>query len=578
MAKKALIITALLALSAIPFLPGLKAGFTNWDDNLLLTGNNLIREISFSNIGSIFSRPFNGTYIPLTVFTYALEYRLFALNPFFYHLNNLLFHLANAVLVYLLFLSLGEKRAAAFATALFWAVNPLRVESVVWVTERKDVLYLMFLLSSLMAYVRWKRTEKAAAHIISVMLFVLSCLSKGAAVVLPLLLLTVDHFYFNIRLKWKDVVNKAAYWAVSAFFAAAGFLSQTGGDFGPPDEQWGWPGRVFIVCHNVLFYLVKTFLPLKLSIYYPYPKNTSGWLPWHYLAAPVALGALIWLTVRASRKYGRKVAFAPVFFILALLPVLQIKTMMGGAVAAERYAYLPSIPLFLILSLAGEKLWNAAIKPARLVLMPATALLYLASASMAWNRALVWHDSISLWTSLIGQRPEMTFAYKKRALAFRDQGNLGMAVADWDVVLERDPGNTGLRYQRALANGMLGRMDRTLADLNAVIGQQPDNAEAYFNRGYAYKLSASYDQALKDFSRVIELNPRLVEAYINRAEIYLHQAEYREALDDYDTVLGLAPSYGKAYWGRGLVLEAMGKTGAAEKEFLKAGQLGYNPE
>ena len=574
--KKILLVILLLVLAGAPFLPGLKAGFTNWDDNLILTGNSLVKELSFENAGAIFSRSFVGTYIPLTVFSYALEYKAFGLNPFVYHLDNLLLHLLNVLLVFWLFSLLGQKPAIAFLAALLWAVNPLRVESVVWVTERKDVLYGFFLLSSMAAYIRWKRSGRLGFYLLSLGLFFLSCLAKGAAVILPLLLLALDYFCLEPAIRWRDLFNKAAFLAGSAVFAVIGIFSQAGGDFGARDEQWRALDKLFIICHNVLFYLYKTIWPANLSVYYSYPKNHTGWLPWTYLVSPLLLAGLIWAVWRAAKKWGRKLLFPAAFFILALLPVLQIKTMMGGAVVAERYSYIPSIPLFLLLSLAAGRLWHKNARSLRILIICVFSLAYLLQGYLTWNRTQVWHDSATLWSSLIDHRPDMLFAYKKRSQAYWESNRIAEALADYDQILRLDPGNMQFRYQRALANGRLGRLDLAVSDLDVVIAGEPERSEAYFNRGYAYKQSGRQDQALADFSRALEIDPGILNAYMNRAEIYSLQRKYQMALEDYDAALKLSPANGRIHWKKGEVFEALGQGASAVIEFEKAAELGYN--
>lgn len=573
--KRALPVIMLLVLAGAPFLPGLKAGFTNWDDNLILTGNSLVKELSFENAGAIFSRSFVGTYIPLTVFSYALEFKAFGLNPFVYHLDNLLLHLLNVLLVFWLFSLLGQKPATAFLAALLWAVNPLRVESVVWVTERKDVLYGFFLLSSLIAYIKWKRSERNRFYLLSLGLFFLSCLAKGAAVVLPLLLLALDYFCLVPEIRWRDLFNKAAFLAGSAVFAVIGIFSQAGGDFGARDEQWRLLDKPFIICHNVLFYIHKTAWPWDLSIYYPYPKNQTGWLPWAYLVSPLLLAGLIWAVWLAAKKWGRELLFPAVFFLLALLPVLQIKTMMGGAVVAERYSYIPSIPLFLMLGMAAGRLWHKNGRSLRILIICASGLAYLLQGYLTWNRTHVWQDSATLWSSLIDHRPDLLFAYKKRSQAYWESNRIDQALADYDQIIRLDPGNLQFRYQRALANGRLGRLDLAVSDLDVVIAGEPERAEAYFNRGYAYKLSGRQDQALADFSRALEIDPGILNAYMNRAEIYVLQGKYKKALDDYDAALKISPAYGRIYWKKGEVLNALGQGKLAQIEFGKAAELGY---
>ena len=526
--KKTGVIIVLLMLAAAPFLPALKAGFTNWDDNRLVTGNPDLNGLNLANIGAMFSRQVNGTYIPLTELSFALEKKLFGLDPFFYHLDNIILHGLNAVLVLLLISMLTGDRMAAFCAALLWAAHPLRVESVVWVTERKDVLYGLFFLISLCAYLNWRKIGVRRYYVFSIISFALAGLAKGTAVTLPLVLLLAD-WRERGKVSKEDLLNKLPYLALAVPIIAAGIQAQQSPN---PELHGQMPlglENIFIACHNLIFYLSKTAWPSNLSIYYPYPRLNQGWLPAAFLAAPLAAAGLGWLLAYSLRR-SREAVFWSLFFALTALPILQFKRLLGEAVAADRYIYIPAIGLFCLLILGLRRLFRKfSLKQA----LPAVSIaLYLPLTLVSWQQSRIWHDDISLWTSLVRQQPGLELPYYKRAVAYAQRKDFPRAVSDFKRVVEINPNFSSNFNNLASAYGSWGQQDSAIAYLNQAIAIKPSDPEYYKNRAIAYALNGRLGEAVNDFTQAIGLKPDYAEAFNGRAVALLTLGEYQGAFND----------------------------------------------
>jgi tetratricopeptide (TPR) repeat protein len=551
--KKTASLAILLLVSVLSFRPALDNSFTNWDDEELLTQNTLVRDLSWGNVKKIFGSTQAGTYVPLTILSYSVEYRRWVLDPRGYHATNMALHSLNACLVLWLLYLLGAGWWPAFAAALLWAVHPLRVESVAWVTERKDVLYVFFFLWSLICYIAHLKKKRWVYYLLSFLFFAASGLSKGAAAVLPLALLLTDYLITG-RLTKSIWLKKIPFFAVAAAFIFAGFWAQRPGGFNPEYAAYNFGQRVLIAGYNLIFYLAKTAWPAKLSALYPYPLDGSGSLPWIFWAAflaaiGVAVGAAAVFRMSPAAGWGAW------FFLFCLAPVLQLIRLLGPAMAADRYTYLPSVGLAFLLALglgktdqilAGHRrAWRRAAAAGILTL---TAIL----SVLTWQRSRVWKDSLALWNDVIAKYPKAAVAYNNRGKYFSDQGLLERALGDYNTALQLQPGYFTALGNRALLYIQAGDYDRAVADLDRAIAMNPSDSRNINNRGTLSVKQGDFRKALSCFNAALEINPHYVDAYYNRGVLYLAFKDYRKSLDDLSRALMLNPDHTKAYLKRAM--------------------------
>jgi len=368
----------LVVICLIVFTPAYSAGITNWDDDFYLR----------TPMGTMFVM---GNFHPLTMASYAI----FGHNPTVLHVTNVLLHAATAVLVLLLLRQLTASPFGAFAGALLWAIHPLRVESVVWIAERKDVLCGLFYVAALSAYVRKKL-------LLTFILFMLALLSKGMAVSFPLAMLAID--FLERR---KAFLEKLSFFALSILFGVIGYIGQRIPGISPeaPDIAFSVSEKVAFSCYALSFYLIKLVLPIRLSAFYPYPK----------IFAVVTVPA------------GRAVAFAFLFFVATIAVTLPVFSV-GRTLAADRYTYIPSIGLsYLIATIVKPKHW------------PIVAIVAALLGAGTFMRSRVWHDSVTLWSSVIETNPDIALPYNARAAALASAGDRRGALRDLDRAIALEP-------------------------------------------------------------------------------------------------------------------------------------------
>jgi len=577
-------LSAVVLITAIAFYPSLNNGFPNWDDGAYLTENAAVRELSWQSIKTMFTSFYVACYLPLTILSYALEYHFFSLDPFAYHAFSLILHLGNCLLVFWFIFMLRANVTAAFITALLFGIHPLHVESVAWVSERKDVLCTLFFLAALISYQYYHRKAKSPAlYSLALALFMCALLSKAMAITLPCVLLLCDYFNqraWNRKLLWE----KVPFFLLAAIFAAVALYAQhsLGGVRNQPSVSL--LETMAIAGYGLVFYLAKILVPLNLSCLYPYPNMAQGLPVSFYAAAMLALVLLA--AVAYAVRYARTISFGALFFLITIAPVLQLVPI-GQAMAADRYTYIPAIGLLYLAAEGFARLWGsggeAAQKRNRL-LLPAAIFTCAMLCVLTWQRCLVWKDGVTLWNDVIRNYPLDPVAYHNRALAFKDAGDYERAIADFTTALSINPqfidayNNRGLAYKnkkefkkaladfdtalslspryakawcnRGLTCTVIGEYQRAIADLNQALALDPQFAIACYNRGNAYAAIAENDRAIADYTQALSIDPCYAEAYNNRANLFLKEKLYDRAIADYSQALKYKPGFTTARYNR----------------------------
>jgi len=555
--KHLLWLAAVVIITWICFSPSLKNGFTNWDDNVYVAENKLITSLSGENVKAIFD-PANHVslnYHPITILSLAIDYHFSEFNPHTYHFTNLLFHVFNTALVFwFVFLLSGRKPEVAAIVALFFGIHPMHVESVAWISERKDVLYTFFFMASLIVYLNYLTNEgrkKIQLYIMALLLFVLSILSKAMAVVLPVVLLLID-FYKERSFTKKMILEKIPFFAVSLFFGilASNIQSQ---EAIAKFDTFTLLQRFMFAAYGMLGYIFNFFAPIKLSNFYPYPVLNNGQLPIVYYAAPIIALALC-IFVYLSLKRTRVIAFGFLFYLVTVALVLQFVSV-GQVIMADRYSYLPYIGLLFPIAMGVDFLKqqnNARLDGVKKLAMPLLLVAAIVCAWLTFDRCKVWKNSDTLWSDAIVKYPNSE--------PYRNRGSYLVNKAGYDKG-EKKPGEN--------------EYDRALADFNISIAMNPNSAKVFTNRANIYGLKNNFDLALADYSRAIELDKSDVQTFFNRAITYSIMKQFDKAIDDYTTVLAMQPDLMAAKQNRAY-LNIDNNTPAKALEDLDA-LIKYNP-
>jgi tetratricopeptide (TPR) repeat protein len=548
---------AILLITVIVYSNSLNNGFVQWDDYTYVCDNDDIKQLNSESILGYFTTYYIKMYQPVTMISYALDYKTGELNPLTYHRTNLIFHALNVLLVFCFILLLTKQAAIAAFCALFFGIHPLHVESVAWIAARKDLLYSFFYLGSLIAYVSYrKRNNSLTLYILAILLFLLSLFSKSAAVTLPIILVLTD-WYLSNRPALKSNLDKIPFFALSFIFGAISLLSQRimGSNL---DYVTGYSflERLLIGAYAFAFYIVKSIFPLSLSAIHPMPLKPGGILPVAYYFSSLAFIVFFLALYKIYRSsideaLKKDTIYGASFFFFTIVLVLFMPV--GQAVAAERYTYIPYIGLSVILGRLYVYLRQSksAFSPVlQYGYAAAIGIMLIVFAHGAYARNAVWKNTETLFSDVIEKHPETGIAYNDRGNARRDKNDFQGAMEDYNKAIE-------LKYDDAYSNRGVLRIrmndfENAIEDFTKALQGISDREKAYYNRGIAKLNLEDYNGAVGDFSKAIEINPGYSDAYNNRGFVRSEKlSDFAGAMDDFNTAIGLKPAEPDLYYNRG---------------------------
>lgn len=571
---------AVLALAIlVGYIGALQNTFVNWDDYDYIIDNPYLKQPG-QHLGSLMRDVFLLNYHPLTMLSYALNVGIWGQKATSFIAINILLHLLNTAFVF--FLAKKWATGSIFVgllTALLFAIHPLHVESVVWISERKDVLYAFFFLAALWQYERYTDTQYASKGRLFAtgVLFLLSCLSKPMAVTLPLVLLLLD-FWHGRNLKQSSVwIEKIPFFALSLLFGFITLDIQSGGDFfgilhhtlerkNAIDEGTYSLWETFTFgCYGYVMYIIKFFIPIQLSPYYPYPEagNTSG----IYTVMPLVAVAIIAAAIGSLRK-TRRVAFGIGFYTFTIFIVLQFVAV-GTVIMADRYTYIPLVGLAFLLSYTLWKIqqqWATGLG----------AIFVLICLILTTQQVKVWHDTLSLWEHVLSIFPNQAHVLTMRGNFQGRNGNIEAAMKDLEAAVAA--GSKRAETYEGLGNayGSKGETAKAIEMFNQAITLNPNSGNFYYNRAVAKSQLNQNDSAIADFSEALTRLPHKTPMIKSaRGIAYIKINKTAEALADLNDVIAGGTTDATVYYYRAALLQQQGNTTAARADAQKA--LSLNP-
>jgi protein O-mannosyl-transferase len=598
------VILGLVALTTFAYWGSTGNGFTNWDDPIYVTEQALIQSI---NLPAIFSTYISGNYHPLTMLSLAIDYALHGSGPYGFHLTNLLLHLLNTLLVaFLIWRLSGSWQVAAFVGGVF-GLHPMHVESVAWISERKDLLYTLFYLLGMLAWWRYikRQDNRPLWYVATLLVFMAALLSKAVAVTFPLALLLMD---WHHRRGWGRGVwlEKAPMLALSAVFGYVAIIAQADAQAITTTEVYTTFERLFLAAYGFLMYIVKFFVPFNLSNFYPYPAKVGSTIPAIYFAAlPVAIGLLYgaWKWSRHNQLAG----FGAGFMVLTLALVSQVIPV-GAAVMADRYTYMPYIGLALVVAMGAAYLLKK--RPALKPLLWGTTLAYVITmAVLTYQRVPVWENSESLWTDCLAKNPNVPVAWNNRGnfyarelqdydraledynmalrvdstfyRAYINRGNIfgirgehGLSMMEYNRALHYKPGDPEALVNRSISKSNMQMYEEALSDLDEALGIHPGFIQAIRARAFILSDMGRFEEALPAIEQFLEVNASDVDARFRYAYVLIKLNRVDESLREYNTVIAMQPTKGEAYQNRSVIYRDRGMYREALQDALRAQELG----
>ncbi len=557
--KTLLVPTAVAVLTFVAFLPALGNDFVSWDDdrNFLLNPN--YRGLGLHQLRWMWTTFHMGHYVPLSWMTLGLDYELWGMDARGYHFTNLVLHCAGVVVVYFVALRLlraaldsqapvssGALQLAAGLGVLMYSVHPLRVESVAWATERRDVLSALFVAASVLAYLRFaapQRTHARRWYWISVGLFIAGLLSKATALTLPAVLLVLN--WYPLRRVgsgrgWWTAEARSVYRESLPFVIPAVAIIPLTIVALAPGKQLTFGAKLAVSAYSLVLYFWKFILPARLSPLYVMPKHIDPFQA-RFIAAYLAVAAAL-VVAFSMRRRAPAILAATACYLLIITPMLGV-VQNGPQIAADRYTYHAS-PAIAVLIAAGSA-WLLAGR-GRAATLALASLAIGTLMTLTWRQTTYWHDSERFWRYVLSVQPESDLAHTMVGNFDLAENRLDEAIANYRYSLSIDSGYVDSHNNLGIALSKKGDYAAAAPLFRAALRIDPNDWTTHNNLGIAAVHLGQIDEAITEFGAVVRLNPPFADAHHNLGVALARAGRYSEAVDQFRMTLQLDPEHAEA--------------------------------
>ena len=593
----------LVALQFLVFSPVLDNEFLKYDDDVYVYDNANIQSLQAVNVAWMFARPYYRSYTPLALLSHAVDYRLWGNNPWGHHLTSLLLHCANTVLVFLLGLMLlhavrlvpggklleGPEAPVAFADtasvvgvfvgSLLFSLHPMRVESVAWVSDRKDLLVTLFALPCLMAYLKYdacRGTKRALRwYLGSLFLFTLALLSKSIAIVIPAMLIFLDMLLLHRRnhgSKWTSlVVEKIPFLMLSVAFGIFAIIAARESQLSDIVTRLSTAQKILLPLYSIMFYPMKMLWPVHLTPVYDAPG-----IPLMVVAAILCIGITVFAIISAKKGRGCWL-LAWLCYIVAIVPTI---TGLSAGIQpwADRYSYLPIISLMLFIGGSVRWLWEryqhqqVVVRGVITVLSAGLVLVY---GRLSAQQLPVWHNAELLWRYAIGVTPDLPMPYANLGVVLESRGDHDGALNMYGKAIAIEPHYADALYNMGIAYEAKQLVDSAASSYTKAIAADRTYADAYVNLGNIFVRAGKYDEGITLFEQAIKLDASdPADPYFNMGIALYYKGDLLKALECFQAAIRYSPSYANAYYNMGYVFLDLGDNEAAMESFVRAARVG----
>ena len=567
------------------FWPAIRNGFVDFDDPVYILENPHVQAgLNWRDLEWAFTTGHGANWHPITWMSHMLDDQLFRLDGRGYHLTSVLLHALNTALLFAFLRSATGMTARSFAVAALFGIHPLHVESVAWISERKDVLSTLFWMLGLLTYQRWvsridtSTARRTAFYLLTIISFCLGLMSKPMVVTFPIALLLLDYWPLGrfsgevpfARRLIKLTFEKWLFFLLTAVSAVITYFVQRQGGAMEAKDYFPLVVRATNIPISYCRYLGKIFLPINLTPFYIHPRY---WPIAEIVTATLLLLAITWLIFRVRRIMPYALT-GWAWFIITLLPVIGI-IQVGTQSIADRYTYLPSVGIFIVICWAVPDL-VAKLRYHRLLTASATAAVLLACGIAAHAQVAYWKDTETLFRHALSVEPANGLAHLNLGAGLAEQGRTDEAMKEVREALRLDNGI-------AEAHLTLGRLFADKKDYNNAIlsysqglAIHPTDAKGHLFLGIALHWAGNLPAATEEFKTAARLRPELIDAFNNLGVVLRKQGRFDEAIDAYREGLAIQPAFADAHNNLAIALFSNGRIDDAITEFRAA--LKLNPE
>lgn len=497
---------------------------SNWDDNKYVLENPDIRGFSWFHVKTVFTKYYSGNYAPIQMLSYILDYAQWGFWPGGYLLTNLLIHVLNGLLIYRLFLGLSGDRLAAFWGAAVFLLHPVQVESVAWISQRKNLLAMFFFLLAWEYYRAYRNNGSGRGqfyYLVSLAALLLALLSKSVAVIFPLVLIAFDHCYLSTSNRPR-FLDKVPYLLMTLVVAAVAMHSQTPDytEIGAGGGRAGYHGGSIMTTFMTMLpvfcrYLGMIIWPIGLSSYYSPPIHSS---PDIYVVLAALLLAGLLISCYRLYLYDRRAGFWPMLFIIGLLPVSQIVPLV--TLMNDRYLYFPMIGVAALVSYSTVTI-NQKVLHRSLSIQVTMIILLCFFSSISFVRIPLWKDARTLWADAAQKSPDVALVWEGlgEACQYTAIPDFPRAIKAYRRAIELSPESDISRYNLGGVYLALNDYDNSNSILQELLQRSPENVIGWTTYGDLALRRFDYTEAEKRYKRAMELQPEAVQVHRKLANL-----------------------------------------------------------
>lgn len=592
----------LMLVTAVAYLPTLANGFVNFDDIENFLNNRAYRGLGWPQLRWMFTTWNLGGLIPLTWISLGFDYVIWGMDPAGYHLTSLVLHLLGSLVFYFVLLRLfrialepGEGnrtalRLGALVGALLFSVHPLRVESVAWITERRDVLSGLFTFLSVLAYLRaWsartgERLERRW-YLASLAFFACALLSKAMAVTLPVVLVLLDVYPLRrlraysrggLRALARNLlVEKLPFGLLALACVVVSVLVARGNDAMAPLARLSLLDRLFLAVYSAAFYLWKTVAPVNLSIMYQLPERLDR-AAWPFIAAWVCILVVSAVCLSLRRRFPALLIVWAAYLVM-LAPVSGLVPV-GWQMAADRYSYTPCLGWA---ALAGASFFIAwrrtgggggeSTRARTLVAWTAVCLIAVLGV-LTWRQVGVWRDTETLWTHALAASPS-SLAHENLGEVYQDRGQFDRAAAHFEQSVRMRPGYGPGHLHLGATRAQQGRPEEAMREYEEAARLMPDSAVPYYNMGLALVALRRPAEAIERYRQAVKIVPAYADAHNNLGLLLAEDGKLDDGVVHLREAVALRPDSASYHSNLGLALARQGRADDALQELGRAVDL-----
>ena len=589
--------------------------FVNYDDQVYVTGNQHIRAgLTRESVVWAFTTPHSGHWHPLTSLSHMLDCHLFGLRAGAHHLTSVLFHIANTLLLFgVLKQMTGALWRSAFVGALF-ALHPFHVESVAWISERKDVLSTLFWMLTMAGYLRYVKHPNTSRYLLTLLVFALGLMAKPMLVTLPFVLLLLDYWPLqrfqldqavkNVNRRTRKSVDTDSQWrvgfrlirekipffALSAISSVITFLVMQSRGIVLGTQRASLDVRVANALISYVKYIGKTIWPSRLAVFYPHPFGTVS--IWHGVVSALLVLCISIFVIRLARSHK----YLPVgwlWYLGTFVPVIGF-VQVGEQAMADRYSYVPLTGLFIIAGWGFSDLVSRC-RFSKIILAASALIVILALSICSGLQARHWRNSITLCEHAINVTDDNFLAYNGLGAELCRQNKLDEGIAYLEKALRIMPSQHNANFNMATALARQGKFEGAIEHYQQALRIEPDNIEtqkglaaviedqrktgqamSYYTRADTLADQSRFDEAVKYYKEAIELKPNFIAAHGRLGLVLAKQGKIDEAIEEFRAVLAERPDDVEMHCNLGILLERQGKVTEAISQYRRALQL--NPD